>query len=203
MHVVVSTGQQIMSRSRLLLLSSATLLLSGAAQAQLASLSVSEGNSVLLPPVATVTQPSVSQSEAVDVRSGQVNLSLGKHFSTQIEGSAIGSREVLNIPTPGGVAATSLMLNGLYEVSNGSWHLKPYVGGGFGFVDANAHVLGTTDNEWQSAYQLHGGVQVGLAQGLVGNLEYRLTGGILPKGLSPTKFNLNSHGFSLGFKYQY
>lgn len=193
-----------MSHLRPLLLSTAALsLLSGAAQAQLASLSVSEGNSVLLPPVATVTQPTLSRSESVDVKSGQVNLSLGNHFSTQLEGSAIAGREALNIPTPGGVAATSVMLNGLYEVSNGSWHLKPYVGGGFGFVDANAHVLGTTDNQWESAYQVHGGVQVGFAQGLAANLEYRLTGGVLPKGLSPTKFNVNSHGFSIGFKYQY
>src|SRR5438105_1183882 len=204
MHMLVSTGQQIMSRLRHLLLSSALIsLLSGAAQAQIASLSVSEGNSVLLPPVASVTQPSLSRSEAVDVRSGQVNLSLGSHFSTQIEGSAIGGREATNLPTPGGPTATSVMLNGLYEISNGSWHLKPYVGGGFGFIDTNAHVLGTTDSQYETAYQLHGGVQVGLTEKLVGSLEYRLTGGVMPPGLKPTKLNVNSHGFSIGFKYTY
>ncbi len=69
-------------------------------------------------------------------------------------------------------------------------------------VDANAHLLGATQNQWQSAYQLHGGVQVGL-NGLVGSIEYRFTSGILPPGLSPTKFNINSHQISLGFKYQY
>src|SRR5437588_1263416 len=155
MHMVVSTGQQIMSRLRRLLLSSALIsLLSGAAQAQIASLSVSEGNSVLLPPVASVTQPSLSRSEAVDVRSGQVNLSLGNHFSTQIEGSAIGGREATNLPTPGGPTATSVMLNGLYGIRHCSWHLKPYVGGGFGFIDADAHVLGQTGRQQQTDAQL-------------------------------------------------
>src|SRR5438270_5211949 len=198
MHMAVSTGQQIMSRLRLLLLSSAAIaLLPGAAHAQLASLSVSEGNSVLLPPVASVTQPALSRSEGYDVKSGQVSLSLGNHFSTQIEGAAISGREATNLPTPGGVAATSLMLNGLYEISNGSWHLKPFVGGGFGFIDTNAHVLGTTDSQYETAYQLHGGVQVSVTQKLVGSLEYRLTGGVMPPGLKPTKLNVNSHGFSI------
>ncbi len=106
-----------------------------------------------------------------------------------------------NFPFPE-IAATSLMLNGLYEISNGSWHLKPFVGGGFGIIDANAWLLGVTQNQWESAYQLHGGVQVGL-NGLVGSLEYRFTGGLLPPGLTPTKFNINSHEISLGFKYVY
>jgi opacity protein-like surface antigen len=186
------------------LLSSALLFaMTSAAAAETPSLSVSQGSSVLLPPIASATQPSLSRSESAGVASGQLNLSIGSHFKTELEGETISTHEATKLPTPGGVAATSLMLNGLYEISNGSWHLKPFVGGGFGFVDANAHLLGATQNDWQSAYQLHGGVQVGLAEQLMGSIEYRFTNGILPRGLTPTKFNLNSHEISLGFKYQY
>lgn len=155
----------------------------------------------MLPPIASVTQPSLSRSETAGVASGQLNLSIGSRFQTQLEGETIGTRDATKLPISG-IAATSLMLNGLYEISNGSWHLKPFVGGGFGRIDANAWLLGVTQNQWESAYQLHGGVQVGL-NGLVGSLEYRFTGGLLPPGLTPTKFNINSHEISLGFKYVY
>jgi Outer membrane protein beta-barrel domain len=204
MHMTVTAGQQRMFRR--LLPCAPVVLITSAAAAQTASLSISQGDSVLLPPVASISQPTVTRSEASETKSSAINLSIGNHFSTQLEGSAISvpgvAHPLTNLPIPGDVSATSLMLNGLYEISNGTWHLKPFVGGGFGYVDANARVLGTTNSQWQEAYQLHGGVEVGLAQKLIGSVEYRFTQGILG-GLKPTKFNLNSHGVSIGFKYQY
>lgn len=190
---------------RLFSCASMVLITSGAA-AQTASVSVSQGDSILLPPVASMTQPTLSHSQSSEIGSSAINLSIGNHFSTQLEGAAISvpgvAHPLTNLPNPGDVSATSLMLNELYEVSNGTWHLKPFVGGGFGYVDANARVLGATNSQWQEAYQLHGGVEVGFAQKLMGSVEYRFTEGILG-GLKPSKFNLNSHGVSLGFKYQY
>jgi opacity protein-like surface antigen len=98
------------------------------------------------------------------------------------------------------------MLNGLYEINNGSWHLKPYIGGGLGFIDANPHVLGQTNSQWVTAYQLHGGVQLGFTEKLFGSLEYRWTAGSKPgfyvAGI-PTKLNINQHGFTIGFDYKY
>jgi opacity protein-like surface antigen len=191
---------------RLLLSCTSVVLITSGAVAQTASVSVGQGDSILLPPVASISQPTLSRSEAAETRSSAINLSIGNHFSTQLEGAAISvpgvAHPLTNLPNPGDVSVTSLMLNGLYEVSNATWHLKPFVGGGFGFVDANARVLGETTNDWQKAYQVHGGVEVGLAEKLMGSVEYRFTTGILG-GLKPTKFNLNSHGVSIGFKYQY
>jgi opacity protein-like surface antigen len=190
---------------RLLLACLSVVLITSEAAAETASVSVSQGDSILLPPVASISQPTLSRSEASETRSSAINLSIGDHFSTQLEGAAISvpgvTHPLSNLPNPGEVSATSLMLNGLYEFSNGTWHLKPFVGGGFGYVDANARVLGATTNDWQRAYQLHGGVEVGLAQKLIGSVEYRFTSVL--GGLKPTKFNLNSHGVSIGFKYQY
>lgn len=178
------------------------IAMTNAAAADPPSLSVGEADSVLLPPIASVTQPSLSRSQTAGAAGAQVNLFFGSRFQTQLAGEAIGAREATNLPTPGSGAATSLMLNGLYEFDNGSWHLKQFVGGGYGRIDANAYLLGATQSQWQSAYQLHGGVQVGL-DGLVGSLEYRFTSGILPPGLSPSKFNISSHEISVGFKYRY
>jgi opacity protein-like surface antigen len=201
MHMAVSTGQQMMFR--LLLCCTSLVLITSSAAAQTASFSVGQGDSVLLPPVASIAQPTLSRSEAAETKSSAINLSIGNHFSTQLEGAAISipgvGHPLTNLPNPGDVSATSLMLNGLYEFSNGTWHLKPFVGGGFGFVDANARALGVTTNDWQKAYQVHGGVEVGLAQKLMGSVQYSFTQGIL----KPTKFNLSSHGVSIGFKYQY
>jgi len=190
---------------RSLLACASVVMITSEAAAQTTSVSVSQGNSVLLPPIASISQPTLSRSEASETKGSAINLNIGNHFSTQLESAAISipgvTHPLTNLPNPGDVSATSVMLNGLYEISNGTWHLKPFVGGGFGYVDANARVLGATTNDWQRAYQLHGGVEVGLAEKLMGSVEYRFTSVL--GGLKPTKFNLNSHGISIGFKYQY
>jgi opacity protein-like surface antigen len=195
---------------RSLLFSGASLLiLTGGALAENSSISISEGDSVLLPPVASISQPSLSRSQTADTKGAAINLNLGNHFSTQLEGAAISvpdGHSVTNLPNSGGVASTSLMLNGLYEISNGSWHLKPYVGGGFGFVDANSRVLGQTSSDWQTAYQVHGGVELGFSQKVFGSIEYRWATGSKP-GLFvagiPAKLDVDQHGFSIGVDYKY
>ncbi len=195
---------------RVLLLSPVcfVIMISGAA-AETSLLNYSPGNdAVLLPPVGAIGQPALSHTNSSDLAGGTVDLKLGK-FSTQLEGSAIASPDqhsIGNLPTGGNTAATSVMLNGLYEINNGSWHLKPFVGGGFGFVDANSRVLGQTQTDWQKAYQLHGGVQIGFSEKLFGSVEYRWTNGSKPgffvAGI-PTKVNISSHGFTVGFDYKY
>jgi opacity protein-like surface antigen len=206
MQMGVSTGPKM----RALLLSAASVVIfTGGAAAETASLNLSEGDSVLLPPVASIAQPTLSRSESSETKSAAINLDFGNHFSTQLEGAAISvpaGHLVTNLPNSGGVASTSLMLNGLYEIDDGTWHLKPYVGGGFGFVDANSRVLGLTASDWQTAYQVHGGVQLGFTEKLIGSIEYRWTSGSKP-GLYvagiPTKVNIGQHGFTIGVDYKY
>jgi len=193
----------------LLLSPACFVIMIGGAAAETSLISYSQGpDTVLLPPVGSVGQPAVSRTGTSDRASGALNLKLGS-FSTELEGSAISTLDAHkfgNLPTSGNTAATSVMLNGLYEINNGSWHLKPYVGGGFGLVDANSQVLGQTQTDWQKAYQLHGGVQIGFSEKLFGAVEYRWTNGSKPgffvAGI-PAKLDINSHGFTVGFDYKY
>lgn len=182
--------------------------MTGGAAAETSVVNYSQGDSVLLPPVGAIGQPALSRTETSVTNSAAVNLKLG-NFSTQLEGAAISTldqHQIGNLPTSGNTAATSVMLNGLYEVSNGSWHLKPFVGGGFGYIDANSRVLGETQSDWQKAYQLHSGVQIGFSEKLLGTFEYRWTMGSAPgfavAGI-PTKLSVSSHGFTIGFDYKY
>jgi opacity protein-like surface antigen len=98
------------------------------------------------------------------------------------------------------------MLNGLYELTDGVWHMKPYVGAGFGMIDVNQSILGASGSDWTTAYQVRGGVTLGLSQKLLGSLEYRWTMGSKPHfqlaGI-PTKLEVDRHGFTLGFNYKY
>lgn len=184
------------------------IMISGAA-AETSVINFSQGaDSVLLPPVGAVSQPALSRTDTSNTAGGAVDFKLGR-FSTVLRGAAISTpdqHQIGNLPTSGNTAATSVMLDGLYEVTNGSWHLKPFVGGGFGFIDANSRVLGQTQSDWQKAYQVHGGVQIGFSEKLFGSVEYRWTNGSKP-GLFvagiPTKLDINQHGFTIGFDYKY
>lgn len=185
------------------------VIMIGGAAAETSVIHYSQGtDTVLLPPVGAVDQPALSNTGTSNTASGSVSLKLGK-FSTQLEGAAISNSDAHpfgNLPAGSNTAATSLMLNGLYEITNGSWHLKPFVGGGFGFVDANSQVLGQTQTDWQKAYQLHGGVQIGFSEKLFGAVEYRWTNGSKPgffvAGI-PAKLDISQHGFTIGFDYKY
>lgn len=184
------------------------IMISGAA-AETSIVNYSQGSdTVLLPPVGAISQPALSHTGLSDKTGGSLSLKLGR-FSTELEGSAIPApdqHQIGNLPTGGNTAATSLMLNGLYEINNGSWHLKPFVGGGFGYVDGNSQVLGQTQTDWQKAYQLHGGVQIGFSEKLFGAVEYRWTNGSKPgffvAGI-PAKLDISQHGFTVGFDYKY
>ena len=105
----------------------------------------------------------------------------------------------------GGVRSTTLMLNGLYEFSNGGWRLKPYVGVGFGTTDFTSRLLGVADSSFIPTYQVKGGVNYNISQKLLGKLEYRWSQGSAPSlGLSgmPAKFQLKHGGFLVGLNYR-
>jgi opacity protein-like surface antigen len=164
----------------------------------------------LLPPILGLTQPSLTAGSAATPASGGsvVGYDLGYGFKTEVEGVTARTRSQPfgNLPAGGDIAGSSVMLNGLYEFSDGAWRLKPYVGAGFGLVDANARMIGATQNDWVSAYQLHGGVSLGFTQKLMGNVEYRWTMGSKPRFLLagiPTKLEIDRHGFVVGVNYKY
>jgi opacity protein-like surface antigen len=132
----------------------------------------------------------------------------GNHFRTEVESFAsYAASEHANSGAPGSLSTTTLMLNGMYEFTDdGAWHMKPYVGAGFGMIDVNQSILGVAGNDWTTAYQVRGGVTLGLSQKLLGSLEYRWTMGSKPHfslaGI-PTKLEVDRHGFVLGFNYKY
>jgi len=172
---------------------------------------VNADNSVLLPPAVTLAQPDSPQIASLESRAfgTTYGYDLGNGFKTEIQGlTARAANDYLtNLPVGGsGIAATSVMLKGMYEFSDGGWRMSPYVGAGFGVVDVNARVLGAINSDWVSAYQVQGGINLGFTQKLIGSLEYRWTMGSKPHfslaGL-PTKLEVSRHGFMIGFNYKY
>jgi opacity protein-like surface antigen len=147
--------------------------------------------------------------ESLGKASGSVyGFDFGNGFKTQIEGlgfSANGERV-------GGLAAsqtfttTRLLLKGLYEFSEGSWRVMPYVSGGFGVTDLSAHVLGVASNDWSTAYHVSGGVAVGFTEKVMGDLEYRWTNGSQASFAvmgAPTKVGPDDHSVTLGVNFKY
>jgi opacity protein-like surface antigen len=159
-----------------------------------------------------LAQLDVTQTASLESRNtfGTVyGYDLGNGFKTEIQGlTARASTEYLtNLQAGGsGFAATSFMLKGIYEFRDGAWHMSPYVGAGFGAVNANAGVLGATSNQWTGSYQVGGGLNLGFTQKLMGSLEYRWTMGSKPHfslaGI-PTKLEVSRHGFVVGVNYKY
>jgi opacity protein-like surface antigen len=134
-------------------------------------------------------------------------LNFGSGFRTEVESFASNAASLRHGDTTGGsLSTTTVMLNGLYEFNRDGWHMKPYVGAGFGMIDVNQSILGASGNDWTTAYQVRGGVTMGLTQKLLGSLEYRWTMGSKPHfslaGI-PTKLEVDRHGFVLGFNYKY
>jgi opacity protein-like surface antigen len=194
------------------LIGAALSFLVGTASAQTSGSSyVNAANPAPLPPGIALVQPDFPQLASVETRSygTAVGYDLGNGFKTEIQGltARTANDHLANLPIGGSdIAATSVRLKGMYELSDGAWHMSPYVGAGFGMVNANAGVLGATSNAWVSAYQVQGGINLGFTQRLIGSLEYRWTMGSKPNfslaGL-PTKFEVSRHGFSIGFNYKY
>jgi len=131
----------------------------------------------------------------------------GNGFRTEVESFAsYAASERRSDAAGAGLSTTTLMLNGLYEFNGDDWHMKPYVGAGFGMIDMNERILGANGTDWMTAYQVRGGVTMGLTQKLLGSFEYRWTMGSKPHfslaGI-PTKLEVDRHGFVLGFNYKY
>ncbi|HEY4266272.1 MAG TPA: hypothetical protein VGM72_13210, partial [Micropepsaceae bacterium] len=128
----------------------------------------SEGGSLSAPPSDT-RQATLAQTESFGFGNSYgtaYGYNLGHGFKTEIEGTATGaaSDRLGGLAAGGSLTGTRVTLKGMYEFSEGAWHMKPYIGAGFGVVDMNQHVLGISGNQWVSAYQLRGGVTLGFTQ---------------------------------------
>ena len=138
--------------------------LAGTASAETSGSYVSADTPVRLPTAVTLAQPDISQTASLDSPNsfGTVyGYNLGNGFQTEIQGMTTLApvEHLANLPVSGsGIAATSVMLKGMYEFSDGAWHMSPYVSAGFGMVDAIARAPLAINNAWVGAYQLRGGV---------------------------------------------
>jgi opacity protein-like surface antigen len=180
--------------------------------AQTSGTSYVNADAPVFPSSVALAQLDLTQTASLESRStvGTVyGYDLGNGFKTEIQGltARTSTEHLTNLPSGhNGIAASSFMLKGMYEFSGGAWHMSPYVGAGFGVVNANAGVLGTTRNEWIGSYQVGGGLNLGFTQKLMGSLEYRWTMGSKPRFLLagiPTKLEVNRHGFVVGVNYKY
>jgi opacity protein-like surface antigen len=110
------------------------------------------------------------------------------------------------IPSTESLLANRLNLAGIYEFSEGTWRLAPFVGVGFGTIDIGERLLGNGIYDRPTAYQLRGGVTVGMTQKLFDGVEYRWTNGSRPylslTGV-PAKLEVNNHGFLAGVNYRF
>ena len=163
---------------------------------------------MLLPPVVSLAQPNVTQTASLEPQSSfgaAFGYNLGNGFKTEIQGlTARASAEHLaNLPAAGGIMATSVMLNGMYEFRGGDWHISPYIGAGYGVVDANSRVLGATGNDWAGAYQMRGGISFGFTQRLIAKFEYQWTMGPSGGRLSLDNIEVSRHSFLIGMNYTY
>jgi opacity protein-like surface antigen len=189
----------------------AIALLNGTAFAQTTGTYLTAESGPQPPATISTTQPIVSQAQSIiagNALGAAYGYEFGGGFRTEIEGvtSRPAAERLRQIPASGSRTTTSVMLNSFYEFSDGAWHMKPYVGAGFGVVDVNERVLGVSGNDWATAYQVRGGVTMGFTQALLGSLEYRWTMGSKPHfslaGI-PTKVEVDRHGFVVGFTYKY
>ena len=185
--------------------------LTGSAFAQTVGPYAMTENGWFLTPTVSAAQFSISQTENLGTARSYgtaYGFDFGNGFKTEIEGlsSDAASERLGGLAASGSLTSTRVTLEGMYEFSDGSWRVKPYVGAGFGMIDVNQHVLGITENDRAAAYQLHGGVTLGFTQKLVGSLEYRWTDGSRPSfslaGI-PTKLELDRHSFVLGINFKY
>jgi opacity protein-like surface antigen len=185
--------------------------LAGTASAQTNGSSYVNADPVLLPPAVTLAHPDSPQIASLESRAfgATYGYDLGSGFKTELQGltARAVSEHSSNLPMGSGdISGTSIMLKGVYQFSDGAWHVSPYIGAGLGMMDANARILGATSDDWISSYQVQGGINLGFTQKLVGSLEYRWTMGSRPHfslaGI-PAKLEVNRHGFVLGMNYKY
>jgi opacity protein-like surface antigen len=184
--------------------------LTGSALAQTSGTYVTAEGGVVRPSTLDA-QSAISQTESLGIGKSYgaaYGYDFGNGFRTEIESltSNAASDRLSGLPVSGNLSTTRVMLNGLYEFSDGAWRTKPYLGAGVGVVELNARMLGISNNDWIAAYQLRGGVALGFTQKLVGSFEYRWTNGSKPHfslaGI-PTKLEVDRHGFVVGVNYKY
>lgn len=198
---------------RLLPASVAIALLTGPAFAQTAGTYFTIEGGFTLPTTVSLNLNAAREPVATPVPApgrsygGAYGYNFGNGFRTEVESFAsFAASDHINSGAGPSLSTTTVMLNGLYELTDGVWHMKPYVGAGFGMIDVNQQILGVSGNDWATAYQVRGGVTLGLSQKLLGSLEYRWTMGTKPHfslaGI-PTKLEVDRHGFVLGFNYKY
>jgi opacity protein-like surface antigen len=183
--------------------------LTGSALAQTAGSYVTSQSGSLAPFTLLPRESPISQMEGLGKAYGSAyGFDFGNGFKTQIEGLRFnaGSDRIGGLAASQTFTTTRLILRGLYEFSEGSWRVMPYVSAGFGATDVNGSVLGLATNDWATAYQVGGGVAVGFTQKVMGDLEYRWTDGskasFLVKGVR-TNVGPDDHSVMLGVNFKY
>ncbi|MCZ2205197.1 outer membrane beta-barrel protein [Cylindrospermopsis raciborskii] len=125
----------------------------------------------------------------------------GKDISS-IDGSIYGSK----IPITGNLSATTILINGYYDIPTGS-KFRPYVGGGLGLGIIGGEIrdsFSTTDLSGTSfAYQLKAGVQYEITRkgNVFGELKYSSISSYKLKDLPNVDLGpYNSFGFAVGYR---
>ena len=179
--------------------------LTGTASAETSGSYVHAETSVPLPPIVSLAKPDLTQMASLESRNladTVYGYNLGNGFKTEIEGvtTRAPSEHFANLPAGGGIVATSVMLNGMYEFSDGAWHMSPYVGAGFGMVEANARAPLANNGAWVGAYQVRGGVSLGFTERLIASLEYRWAIASSPL-FSLANIEVSRHSLFMGLRY--
>ncbi|HXJ01088.1 MAG TPA: hypothetical protein VNH44_07680 [Micropepsaceae bacterium] len=184
--------------------------LSGSAFAQTPGALVATEASSLIFPFATPQLP-ISQLEsfgAVRTYGSAYDYYFGNGFKAQIQSLTFASvsDRLGGLAAGGNFASTRMLLKGMYEFSDGGWHVMPFIGVGLGVANLNGQVLGVNADDWATTYQLSGGVALGFTEKLMGNFEYRWTDGskaTFSLAGIPTNVDMGHHDFVLGINYKY
>jgi opacity protein-like surface antigen len=183
--------------------------LTGGAFAQTSAISTGEAGTILSP--FSAPRSPIFQMEnlgTLRIYGSAYAYDFGNGFKTQIEGlSFAGASDRLGgLAASGNVNSTRITLKGMYEFSDGNWHVMPFLGLGFGAAGLSERVLGVNGDNWATAYQLSGGVALGFTEKLMGDLEYRWTDGSQAKfslaGI-PTNVDLGHNDVVFGINYKY
>jgi opacity protein-like surface antigen len=129
-------------------------------------------------------------------RSQASGYDFGGGFRTEVEHHR--SFGVSDPITGSQIEDNSVMFNSLYDLPTGP-RLKTFIGAGFGAVNRSQQIPGATNSEWDSAYQVRGGLTYDISKALSGLLEFRQQG--ILAGSSP-KVSFKNRGVMLGLKYQ-
>jgi OOP family OmpA-OmpF porin len=136
---------------------------------------------------------------------GAVGYSYGNGFRTEIDGLYSHSEidQIGATPTSGHLDATTLTVNGLYDIDIGS-PLTPYIGAGVGFTDVSENIENAGNSQWVPMYQLRAGASYNLSSDVSAMLEYRWQQSDNAKLVlagDPTKQQFDNNGLILGLTY--